>query len=157
MSILLESPDFSPGGAIPSRFTADGRNLSPGLRWSGVSEQARELALIVDDPDAPAREPWVHWVIYKIPAMMIALPEAVPTNATLPQLHGAFQGKNSWGQLGYGGPAPPKGHGVHHYHFKLFALDAALDVFHGLTKAQLLHAMQGHVLEQGELVGTYSR
>ena len=157
MSMKLESSAFRHGEVVPRRFTADGRNVSPALAWSGIPKNARELALIVDDPDAPGREPWVHWVVYKIPTSTAGLPEGVPSGPTPPEPVGAFQGRNSWGQLGYGGPAPPKGHGVHHYHFKLFALDAPLEVFYGLNQAQLSDAMRGHVLEQTELAGTYSR
>jgi Raf kinase inhibitor-like YbhB/YbcL family protein len=115
------------------------------------------LALIVDDPDAPVREPWVHWVIYKIPVTVEGMGEGVPptTRPTFPA--GAIQGKNSWDSVGYRGPAPPKGHGVHHYHFKLYALDQLLDLPEGLDKAGLLRAMQGHIMAQGELMGTYQR
>ncbi|MCK4659297.1 MAG: YbhB/YbcL family Raf kinase inhibitor-like protein [Phycisphaerae bacterium] len=157
MPVKLESPAFGPGDAIPCRFTADGRNVSPALAWSQVPPTAQELVLIMEDPDAPGREPWVHWVIYKIPPQAVGLPEAVPPGATPPAPAGVFQGCNSWGQLGYGGPAPPRAHGVHHYHFKLFALDIALELFHSLTREQLCQALRGHVIEQGELIGTYCR
>ena len=157
MPVKLESLAFTHGDAIPRRFTGDGRNVSPALAWSGVPPDARELALIVEDPDAPGPQPWVHWLVYKIPARVAGLPEAVPQGATPPEPAGALQGKNSWGRLGYGGPAPPEGHGVHHYHFRLFVLDRALDVFHSLTGEQLRGAMRGHVIDQTELVGTYRR
>ncbi len=157
MPIKLETPAFSHGGAIPARFTADGRNVSPALTWSGVPPQARGLALIVEDPDAPGREPWIHWVAYKIPAQTTVLPEAVPLRATMAEPAGAVQGRNSWGKLGYGGPAPPAGHGNHHYHFRLLAVDAVLDLFHSLTVGRLFQALRGHIIDQGELVGTYRR
>ena len=157
MNLTIESPAFGSNATIPKRFTEDGADVSPELRWSGVPDSAKELALIVDDPDAPTAEPWVHWVIYKIPANATGLPENVAKTPTLTALEGAVQGKNSWGKIGYGGPAPPRGHGVHHYHFKLYALDAALSVSSGLTKAQLVSATEGHLLAQGELVGTYQR
>ena len=105
---------------------------------------------IVDDPDAPVAEPWVHWVIYKIPGNATGLEDgAIPA--------GALEGKNTFGNMGYGGPAPPRGHGVHHYHFKLYALDAPLQLKAGLDKKALLAEMAGHILGQGELIGTYER
>jgi len=118
------------------------------------------LALICDDPDAPTPEAWVHWVIYKIPPDTTELPEGVAKTAQLSQPPGAVQGKNSWpsGQtIGYRGPMPPPGHGVHRYYFRLYALDTPLDVPPGATKAELLQAMEGHILAQGELMGTYQR
>ena len=155
--MMIQSPAFAGKERIPTRFTGDGEDISPKLTWSGVPEGAKELALICDDPDAPTSEPWVHWVIYKIPAVASGLAEHIPTANTLSQPAGAIQGKNSWGGIGYRGPAPPPGHGVHHYHFKLYALDAPLDVSAGLDKDAVLAAMQGHVLAQGELIGTYER
>ena len=103
------------------------------------------------------QSPWVHWVIYKIPASTVGLPESIAKRETLTEPAGALQGKNSWGRIGYGGPAPPPGSGVHHYRFKLDALDAMLNVGPGLNKDRLLAAMQGHITAQGELVGTYQR
>ena len=110
-----------------------------------------------EDPDAPTSQPWVHWVLYKIPADVRTLAEGVPPSPTLNTPLGALQGKNSWGSDGYRGPAPPPGHGAHHYHFRLFAIDVPLHAAHGLDKKGLLGAMQGHVLAQAELVGTYQR
>ncbi len=157
MAVMIQSPEFENSQAIPKRFTGDGEDISPQLTWSGVPEAAKELALICDDPDAPRAEPWVHWVMYKIPAGATGLPENVAQADTPPAPAGALQGKNSWGRIGYGGPAPPPGHGVHHYHFKLYALDITLSVGPGLDKRQLLAAMQGHIIAQGELIGTYQR
>lgn len=157
MTLVIQSPAFGNNETIPRRFTADGEDVSPRLTWSGVPEAVRELALICDDPDAPTPEPWVHWVIYKIPARTAGLPENVAGLEVLVEPEGVLQGKNSWGRTGYGGPAPPRGHGVHHYHFKLYALDTALDAAPGLDKRRLLTAMQGHIIAQGELVGTYQR
>lgn len=111
----------------------------------------------MDDPDAPTPEPWVHWVIYKIPVDTSGLAASVAKTATLAAPAGALQGKNSFGNIGYGGPAPPRGHGVHHYHFKLYALDTAMNLSSSLSKTQLLSAMKGHILAEGELVGTYQR
>jgi Raf kinase inhibitor-like YbhB/YbcL family protein len=155
--MTLRSDAFADGKAIPRRHSEDGEDLSPPLTWSGPPEGTQELALIVDDPDAPRAEPWVHWVLYKIPADVQSLTEGIPPTPTPDAPPGARQGKNSWGTDGYRGPAPPKGHGTHHYHFRLYALDAPLAAAQGLDKAGLLHAMQGHVLAEAELVGTYER
>jgi hypothetical protein len=157
MKITIESSAFKHNETIPRKYTGDGEDLSPPLSWSGVPDGTKELALIMDDPDAPRPEPWVHWVLYKLPATVTSLPEGVATTETLSEPAGARQGKNTWPAIGYRGPAPPKGHGVHHYHFKLYALDTALDVQPGLTKDQLLAKMQGHILAEGELIGTYER
>lgn len=157
MSILVESPAFASGGPIARKYTGDGEDVSPPLTWTGVPEGTRELALIVDDPDAPRPEPWVHWVVYKIPADRGGLAEGAggADGSRLPA--GALQGRNDFGRSGYGGPAPPRGHGTHHYHFVLYALDASLDLAEGLEKKALLAAMDGHVLATGELIGTYER
>lgn len=159
MTLTIQSSAFANNEVIPKRFTGDGEDISPPLSWSGVPDGAKEMALICDDPDAPSPQPWVHWVIYKIPSGTTSLEEGILRTATLTTPQGVMQGANSWGSgnVGYRGPAPPPGHGVHHYHFKLYALDAALDVSPGVTKEQLLSAMEGHVLAQGELVGTYQR
>jgi len=111
----------------------------------------------MDDPDAPRDEPWVHWVIYKIPPSAKGLPEAVPATESLDDPPDALQGNNTWPAIGYRGPAPPKGHGTHHYHFKLYALDVELDAKAGLGKAELLKAIKGHTLATAELIGTYER
>ena len=156
MTLTIESPAFEQNTTIPQRFTGDGGDISPALTWSGVPENARELALICDDPDAPTPEPWVHWVIYKIPATATGLPENVAKTESPPARAGALPGAISWGRPGYGGPAPPRGP-VHHYHFKLYALDTIMDVRPGLDKRHLLSAMEGHIIAQGELIGTYRR
>ena len=157
MSMTIHSDAFADGRAIPRRFGEDGEDLSPPLSWSGLPEGTRELAMIVEDPDAPRAEPWVHWVLYKIPPDTRTLSEGVPPSPTLNVPLGALQGKNSWGTDGYRGPAPPPGHGTHHYHFRLFALDVPLHAAQGLDKPGLLDAMQGHILAQAELVRTYER
>ncbi|HUU84258.1 MAG TPA: YbhB/YbcL family Raf kinase inhibitor-like protein [Phycisphaerae bacterium] len=156
MTLTIESPAFALNTKMPQRFTGDGGDASPALIWSRVPENAKELALICDDPDAPTPQPWVHWVIYKIPPTAKGLPENVAKTESPPEPAGAMQGTNSWGRFGYGGPAPPRGP-VHHYHFKLYALDAPLDLSPGRDKKHLLAAMEGHILAQGELVGTYQR
>jgi Raf kinase inhibitor-like YbhB/YbcL family protein len=155
--MTIRSDAFDNGRAIPRRYGEDGEDRSPPLTWSDLPEGTRELALIVEDPDAPRSEPWVHWVLYKIPADVRTLAEGVPSSPTLNTPLGALQGKNSWGTDGYRGPAPPPGHGTHHYHFRLFALDVPLHAAQGLDKKGLIGAMQGHVLAHAELVGTYQR
>jgi Raf kinase inhibitor-like YbhB/YbcL family protein len=159
-TLTLTSNAFSAGERIPQihAYAPEGENVSPQLAWSGAPAGTKELALIVDDPDAPRAEPWVHWVVYEIPAGKTEIPQdASSGSGTLSQLTGAREGKNDFGDLGWGGPLPPEGHGTHHYHFKLYALDAPLEVGRGASKKDLLRAMEGHVLEQTELVGTYSR
>ena len=111
----------------------------------------------MDDPDAPTTEPWVHWVIYKIPVGTDGLAEGVPPVPHPSFPGGSIQGKNSWKTAGYRGPAPPKGHGTHRYFFKLYALDKVLDPHHALDKPSLLRAMAGHIVAEGELMGTYER
>ncbi|UCE59419.1 MAG: YbhB/YbcL family Raf kinase inhibitor-like protein [Phycisphaerales bacterium] len=157
MTPTIQTDAFSNNEPIPARYTGDGQDISPALSFSNVPEGAAELALIMDDPDAPTPSPWVHWVIYKIPVSATGLEEGVATSAAPPQVSGALQGTNSWGRLGYGGPAPPAGSGAHHYYFKLYALDTTLSVASGLEKDALLAAMEGHVIAQAELVGTYQR
>jgi len=160
MSITIRSTAFAEGDVIPQKHTGDGDDVSPPLVWEGVPDEVMELALICDDPDAPTPEPWVHWVIYKIAPSVRELPEGIPSDARLDAPIQAFQGQNSWPTgrtIGYRGPAPPPGHGVHHYHFKLYALDCELDTEPGIDKSTLLATMDGHVLAQGELVGTYQR
>ena len=160
MAIELTSTTFSEGERVPVRYTGDGEDVSPPLSWSGLPEGTRELALICDDPDAPTPEPWVHWVIYKIPAELDGLPEGVAKTPRLKEPAGALQGKNSWpsGQtIGYRGPAPPPGHGVHRYFFRLYALSVHLVIEPGKDKRSLLEEMSGHVLGEGQLMGTYER
>jgi Raf kinase inhibitor-like YbhB/YbcL family protein len=152
MTLELTSTAFAPGQPIPSKYTCDGENVSPPLHWSDPPHGTQSLALICDDPDAPAGT-WVHWVLYNLLAKARALPEAVPANADLPD--GSRQGKNSGGRLGYSGPCPPSG--THRYFFKLYALDTVLGLASGADKSQLLQAMQGHILAQTELMGTYKR
>ncbi len=157
MSLILKSSAFAAGKPIPRRHTGDGEDLSPPLAWSGLPRTAVELALFVDDPDAPTSEPWVHWVIYKMPAALESLPEGVPPVPRPASVTGAVQGRNSWKTAGYRGPAPPKGHGVHRYFFKLYALDRKLDLAEGLDKAAVQQAMKGNIVAEGELLGTFER
>lgn len=148
----LTSTAFGQGEPIPRRYTCDGEDISPPLSWSDPPQGTQSFALIADDPDAPMGT-WVHWVLYNIPADARSLPEAVPSDAELPD--GSRNGRNSWRRLGYGGPCPPSG--THRYFFKLYALDAQLDLKAGASKEQLLRAMEGHALAQAELMGTYTR
>ena len=153
MAIKLTSGAFLPNQPIPARYTCDGEDISPPLAWTGVPAGTRSLALIIDDPDAPdpkhPKQVWVHWVVYNLPADCTALAEA----GALPP--GAKAGRNDWNQPDYGGPCPPIGR--HRYFHKLYALDTVLPDLKHPTRAQLEQAMKGHVLEQGELVGTYER
>ncbi len=152
-TIQLTSAAFSEGQAIPRQYTGDDANVSPPLAWSGPPDSTQSFALICDDPDAP-RGTWVHWVLFDLPADARGLEEDVPANATLAS--GARQGKNDFGKVGYGGPAPPRGK-PHRYFFKLYALDTVLTLPAGATQAQVAAAMQGHVLAEGQLMGTYQR
>jgi len=155
--IKLTSPAFDEGQPIPKKYTGDGEDVSPPLEWSNVPEGTKQLALICDDPDAPRQDPWVHWVIYKIPADAKGLPEAVEAAAKPKQPAGALQGKNSWPDgenVGYRGPKPPPGK-PHRYFFKLYALDQPLDAPPELTKEELLSKISAHVLGEGQLMGTY--
>jgi Raf kinase inhibitor-like YbhB/YbcL family protein len=154
--LQLTSSVFEHQASIPKRFTCEGEDLSPPLSWSGVPATARALALIVDDPDAPdpaaPKMTWVHWVLYNIPADTTHLDLGVAPTA-LPA--GTLQGRNDWKRTGYGGPCPPIGR--HRYFHKLYALDAKLPDLKNPAKDQLLKAMDGHVLAQAELVGTYQK
>jgi Raf kinase inhibitor-like YbhB/YbcL family protein len=149
----LTSTAFTEGAAIPAKHTCDARDVSPPLKWTGVPAGAKSLALIVDDPDAPAGT-WVHWVLYDLPASKSELTEDVPKSQYV--AGGAKQGLNDFRHLGYGGPCPPHGK-PHRYFFKLYALDAVLDLKPGLTKKDLEGTMEKHILARAELMGTYQR
>lgn len=153
----IQSSEFGPGEPMPVRYTADGDNLSPPLSWSDIPGDMSEFALICEDPDASTDQPWVHWVICKIPPQSDGLPQAlVPASAQMQA--NAMQGRNSWGILGYRGPDPSKGHGVHHYQFNLYALDTPLmSIKPGYETPALLSAMEGHILAEAQLIGTYER
>jgi Raf kinase inhibitor-like YbhB/YbcL family protein len=153
MKLQLTSTAFTNGQPIPARHTADGQDVSPALQWAGMPPATKSLALICDDPDAPAGT-WVHWVIYDLPPSAAGLSEGTPKSAEL--ANGARQGVNDFKRTGYGGPAPPAGK-AHRYFFKLYALDLEPNLKAGLTKQDLLKAMEGHILGEGQLVGTYQR
>ena len=154
--LTIHSPAFADGGAIPSRYTCQGADVSPPLAWSGVPVAAQSVVLIVDDPDAPdpaaPKMTWVHWLLYNLPPTLDGLPEGIAA-AALPA--GTLEGMNDWRRLGYGGPCPPIGR--HRYFHKLYALAAPLPDLHQPTKAELEQAMSGHVLAVAELVGTYKK
>ncbi|MGO9119629.1 MAG: YbhB/YbcL family Raf kinase inhibitor-like protein [Desulfomonilaceae bacterium] len=152
MNMEVKSTAFQDGAMIPKLYTCDGQDISPPLSWSGVPADAKSIALIMDDPDAP-RGTWVHWVLFNIPPDTKSLAENIPRTASLP--NGAKHGKNSWPKLGYGGPCPPGG--THRYYFKVYALEVVLNLNTGITVAQLLKAMEGHILAQGQLMGRYTR
>lgn len=154
MDLALSSPAFEPMHEIPARYTCDGQDIAPPLVFRGVPPQAASLVLIVDDPDAPdparPQVTWVHWVLVDLPRTATGLPEG---GRPLPP--GTRQGLNDWNRAGWGGPCPPVGR--HRYFFKLYALDKTLPVPAQPTKAEVERAMQGHVIAQAQLVGTYQR
>jgi hypothetical protein len=156
MSLSLGSSAFQHDAEIPSKHTCDGQDLSPALTWSGVPANAKSLALIVDDPDAPdpaaPQRTWVHWVLYNIPPDTSGLPEGVSAS-DLPA--GTKPGNNDWHRHAYGGPCPPIGR--HRYFFKLYALDSVLPELSAPDKAHLEKAMQGHVIAQAQIIGLYQR
>jgi Raf kinase inhibitor-like YbhB/YbcL family protein len=156
MPLTLTSPAFTAGGEIPAKHTCEGADVSPPLEWSGAPGGAKSLALVVDDPDAPdpkaPKMTYVHWVLYNLPPGTTRLPEGAARGG-LPA--GTLEGTNDWKRTGYGGPCPPIGR--HRYFHKLYALDATLPDLGRPTKAQLEKAMEGHVLEKAELVGTYEK
>ena len=152
MTISIRSSVFQEGGMIPAKYTCDGDDVSPPLEWTGVPEGTKSLALICDDPDAPTGT-WVHWVLWNIPPDMPGLAEDVPRDPQLPD--GSRQGICDFRHPGYGGPCPPGG--VHRYYFKVYALDTTLDLPSSTRKADLLKAMKGHILTEGQLMGQYRR
>ena len=156
VAFTLTSTSFAPNGAIPTKHTCEGDDVSPALAWSGLPAGTRSLALVVDDPDAPdpraPRRTWVHWVLYGIPPSVSGLPEGVRAEV-LPR--GTRQGLNDWKRPGYGGPCPPIGR--HRYFHQLYALDVELPDLGAATKAELEGAMAGHVLAEAQLIGTYQK
>jgi len=152
MAINVTSTAFKEGQPIPKQYTCDGINISPPLEWSGVPKNAKTIAIICDDPDAPAGT-WVHWVLYNLPADKIGLIENTPATETLSG--GGMQGTNDFKKIGYGGPCPPSG--THRYFFKVYALESELSLKPGATKADVEKGMEGHIVSQGQLMGTYKR
>ena len=156
MPLEIKSPAFAHNGPIPREHTCEGRDSAPPLEWTGVPAAAKSLALIVDDPDAPdpkaPKMTWVHWVLYNLPPTATSLP-AGATKASLPP--GTREANNDWGKPGWRGPCPPIGR--HRYFFKLYALDVVLPEIAGADKAKLEAAMKGHVVAEGQLIGTYEK
>jgi len=152
MNMKLTSTAFQEGGMIPAKYTCDGTNVSPELEWSGAPQTTKSVALICDDPDAPGKT-WVHWVVFDLPAGRTSLPESIPPQETI--AGGGKQGTNDFKKIGYGGPCPPSG--THRYFFRIYALDAELNLDGKATKEQLLQAMKDHVVDEGELMGRYKR
>jgi Raf kinase inhibitor-like YbhB/YbcL family protein len=152
-TMQLTSTAFTESAAIPAKYTCDAKNVSPPLKWSGTPAGTKSLALIADDPDAPVGT-WVHWVLFDLPPGVSELAEDQPKSQFLP--NGAKQGLNDFKHLGYGGPCPPPGK-PHRYFFKLYALDTQLDLKPGATKKETELALEGHILAQGQLMGTYKR
>jgi Raf kinase inhibitor-like YbhB/YbcL family protein len=148
----LTSSAFKEGQSIPVKYTCDGKNVSPELKWSNVPQGTKSLALICDDPDAP-HGTFVHWVLYDIPPTVTELKEGIPSDSQLS--NGAKHGMPGFNRPGYGGPCPPSG--THRYFFKLYALDFIPGLPSGVTKNDLLKAMEGHILEMVQLMGTYQR
>jgi Raf kinase inhibitor-like YbhB/YbcL family protein len=157
VTLAVQSTAIRPEGEMPVKYSVDGDAISPPLTWGDIPPAARSLALVVEDPDAPTPNPFVHWLVYNIPVTLRAIPENIPHDEIVIALSGAMQGKNSGLKVGWTGMAPPKGDTPHHYHFQLFALDRVLDVKPGAGRTALFDAMGGHVLARGELVGTYKR
>ncbi len=149
----LTSTAFTEGGQIPIKHTCDDQDVSPPLKWSGVPVSARSLVLIADDPDAPVGT-WTHWVLFDLPPAVTELAESQPATQYLPNQ--AKQGLNDFRRLGYGGPCPPPGK-PHRYFFKVYALDTLLELKPGASKKDVEHAMEKHILAQGQLMGTYKR
>jgi Raf kinase inhibitor-like YbhB/YbcL family protein len=148
----LISSAFKDGDPIPRQYTCSGVNVSPPLEWSDVPKTAKTLAIIADDPDAPAGT-WVHWVVYNLPADTMGIVENLPQDENLKG--GGFQGKNDFEKIGYGGPCPPSG--THRYYFRIYALDGDLPLKAGVTKTDVEKAMDGHILGQTQLMGTYKK
>lgn len=150
--MVITSSAFMEGEMIPSKYTCDGEDISPQLSWTGAPENTKSFAVISDDPDAPSGD-WVHWVIFNIPGSVTELEEKIPADKILD--NGTKQGTSDFGKIGYGGPCPPGG--THRYYFKLFALDVYLDKDAGISKKELLAAMEGHILAESQLMGRYKR
>jgi len=149
MSMILESPVIRPQKKIPEKYTADGRDVSPPLYWDNAPEGTTEFALLVEDPDAPHRAPWVHWLLFSIPRQR----DHISENSA----GGGFVGRNSWGRTEYNGPKPPPGHGPHRYRFVLYAMDEPMRASWGAPKEEVIDEIRAHAIDKAELVGTYER
>ena len=152
---LEVSSVFKENERIPKVYTCEGQDINPPLKFKGLSSEAKSIAIIVDDPDAPIGT-FVHWVAWNIPPIS-EIPEGLPKKEEITSPVEMVQGKNDFGRIGYNGPCPPRGHGVHHYHFKVYVLDTKLNLKPGSKKRDLEKAMKGHIIQQGELIGIYER
>jgi Raf kinase inhibitor-like YbhB/YbcL family protein len=156
-SLEVHSANFKNNGSIPLEQTAYGKNISPAFSWSGAPENTKTFALITEDPDSVSPKPFIHWLVANIPASRRTLPANLPAGDALKAIGGAQQGAGSGGKIGYFGPRPPAGSGVHHYHFQIFALDEKLNLPSGFDRQALLDAMKTHILAKGQIVGTFQR
>jgi Raf kinase inhibitor-like YbhB/YbcL family protein len=152
IEIQIKSTAFTDGGMIPIQYTCDGKDVSPPLALTSIPTGTKSLAIICDDPDAPMGT-WVHWVLFNLPPETRELTEGIPSKKIL--ANGAKHGMNDFHKYGYGGPCPPGG--THRYYFKIYALDRELSLEPGATKNELLKAMDGHILSEGQLMGRYKR
>mgnify|MGYP006278349367 CR=1 FL=1 len=155
--LQFTSAPFASDEPIPMEYTCEGADVSPSLDWTGVPDGTESLALLVDDPDAPGQT-FTHWVLFDIPGTVTSIPRDLDVGKHFPD--GGLtprEGRNDFGNIGYGGPCPPPGDGPHRYFFRLYAIDAALDLDRGATKAQVENAVDGHILDETELIGTYER
>jgi hypothetical protein len=150
--LIVSSNAFADSAFIPAKYTCDAENISPAISWSKGPDSTKTYALICDDPDAPSKV-WVHWVLFNIPATVTSISENQPTEKII--LTSAINGNNDFGTLGYSGPCPPKG--IHHYCFKVYALDCSLSLGAGATKEEVVSAMKNHILAEGQLTGKYQR
>jgi Raf kinase inhibitor-like YbhB/YbcL family protein len=153
MKLTVKTSAFEPGKSIPKKFTCEGMDLSPKLEWSEAPESAMSIAVICDDPDAPGGT-WTHWVLFNLDPATTSLQEGMPLDREFPD--GARHGINDWKHLGYRGPMPPAGK-LHRYYFRVYALDCVLTLAAGATRQQLLDAIKGHIVAEGEVMGTYQR
>lgn len=155
--LAFTSSPFSPSESIPTEFTCEGADVSPSLEWAHVPDGTEGLALIVDDPDAPGQT-FTHWVLFNIPGDQRSLPRDVDVDSHFADADPTpREGVNDFNDVGYSGPCPPPGHGPHRYFFRLYALDTVLDLERGAPKAQVMDVMNGHILDETDLVGTYER
>ena len=151
MAFTLQTTAFGDNGPIPTRFTCEGANVSPTLSWRGAPAGVQSFVLIMDDPDAP-RGTWTHWTLFNLPGTLSELAEGWRPDAP------GLSGRNDFGNVGYGGPCPPRGHGQHRYFFRLYALSvASLPLRVGATRAELERALAGRVMDQTQVMGRYER
>jgi Raf kinase inhibitor-like YbhB/YbcL family protein len=154
-TIVVTSSSAVPGGPLPLVYTDYGEKISPALQWTGVPATGRSLVVVMEDSDAREPKPFVHWLLYNLPATTTSLPEALPGLPRLPELEGALQGRNSRGTIGYFGPRPPRIDPAHHYHFQIFAVTEMLSLPPSASREALLEALTGRVVATGDLIVTF--